>query len=74
MSKDVMIQLGIVPEAFPAIGGARQGKTSESEHASLNFDVDQEECPCIPRTPPPGRPKNLPMEATDKKYQTTYSH
>ena len=40
MSKDVMIQLGIVPEAFPAIGGARQGKTSESEHASLDVDVN----------------------------------
>ena len=62
MSRDVMIQLGIIPHGFPEIGSSLPGK-NYSENASM--EQGNEKCPCLPRCPPPGRPDELPMEATE---------
>ena len=65
ISKQVMIQLCIVPEGFPSIGGARQGKQFISEQASVS-ETENDECPCTPQTLPPGRPKVLSMSLTEE--------
>ena len=61
MSQDVMIQLCIVPREFPAIGGAKPTLCSNEEGSKHSDD-----CPCYPHSPPPGRPDELPMLATEE--------
>ena len=61
MSQDVMIQLCIVPREFPAIGGAKATVCSNEGEEDPSSD---DNCPCYPRSPPPGRPDELPMTAT----------
>ena len=60
LSKSVMIALGIIPPDFPRI---RAAGTEE-----VNGDSTENVCPggCKPRTPPPGRPAELPFDPIEK--------
>ena len=62
MSEDVMKQLCIIPPGFPAIGGALN---STRPHCINEVFSVEPKCPCLPRTAPPERPDQLPMDATE---------
>ncbi len=56
LSNEAMKQLLIVPESFPAVGGA-MADVGALQHASK-----EEQCSCSQRTPPPGLPEKLPFD------------
>ena len=74
LSKDAMIQLGIVSSPFPQIGstsatesahiGACKLSESEDPGDSINSTVDV--CGRRRRSLPPSKPKRLPLECTPK--------
>ena len=72
LSKDAMIQLGIIAPSFPQIGSAamplkasvnsaelNQPRTRQYEETSMDAD-----CGCPRRCLPPGKPKRLPFECS----------
>ena len=72
LSKDAMIQLGIIAPSFPQIGSAAmplkasvnsseldQPRTRQYEETSMDAD-----CGCPRRCLPPGKPKRLPFECS----------
>ena len=60
MSRDVMVQLCIVPQNFPSIGSAIPLCEVSSE------PLDPASCSCPPRCEPTGLPDHLPMQAIEK--------
>ena len=52
LSRDACIKLGIISRDFPRIGATIESCTIHEELQT---------CDCVPRTPPPDRPKELPF-------------
>ena len=69
LSKEAMIQLGVIPKTFPQIGSV---VTSEVAHVIAStsdiFKPPNEstnaECGCLCRSLPPGQPEQLPFDCT----------
>ena len=59
LSREAMIQLGVVPKDFPKVGAAFPHPSACS--ASVN-SLPEVSCDCAQRLPPPGRPDQLPFE------------
>ena len=74
LSKDAMIQLGIISSSFPQIGStsatesANIGacKLSEPEDPGDTMNSTADACGCRRRSLPPGKPERLPFECTSK--------
>jgi len=74
LSKDAMIQLGIISPSFPQIGSASATesvsigacKLSEPEDPGDTMINTANACGCRRRSLPPGKPERLPFECTSK--------
>ena len=69
LSKEGMIQLGVIPKTFPQIGSAITSQVphvsaSTSDTFKLPNDSTNAECGCLCRSLPPGQPKQLPFDGT----------
>ena len=74
LSKDVMVQLGIISRSFPQIGATdndnqEPDSVNASELSEHNHHIDSENddfapCGCMRRQLPPGKPEHLPFECT----------
>jgi len=64
LSKEAMVQLGIIHHDFPQVGVAFP-MHSECNEAELD-SLAAASCGCEVRRPPPGRPTSLPFEANAK--------
>ena len=67
LSKEALIQLGVIPKDFPRLGGAIAdhevgGVTSRDTLG----EIELAECGCPKRKPPPPKPKELPFPATQE--------
>ena len=63
LSLENMIELGIVPRDFPSIKPL--SSIDQVGHATSTVDIDsieEESCTCLPRTPVPEMPQELPFE------------
>ena len=56
LSREALIQLGVIGKNFPRVGSADEECAIEEENAS---------CGCLVRTSPPRRPENLPFPPTE---------
>ena len=54
LSREALIQLGVIPKDFPKVGAALESSAIEAQTA---------ECGCPERSLPPGRPAKLPFPA-----------
>ena len=54
LSREALIQLGVIPKDFPKVGAALESSAIEDQTA---------ECGCPKRSLPPGRPAELPFPA-----------
>ena len=52
LSREALIQLGVIPKDFPKVGAALESSAIEAQTA---------ECGCPKRSLPPGRPAKLPF-------------
>jgi hypothetical protein len=67
LSREAMVQLGIIPNGFPQVGAAFQ---TESECKAIEVDAPSlTDCDCEKRCLPPGRPTKLPFEATAENVE-----
>ena len=64
LSKGACLQLGLVPESFPAIGDCLPNKATQSEVSA--FSALTSNCTCPKRQDPPPLPTRLPYSATEK--------
>ena len=72
LSKDAMVQLGVISHSFPQIGATHNPESdtvNSSEISEPDFHVGSENadvapCGCMRRQLPPGKPKQLPFECT----------
>ena len=71
LSREAMVQLGIISHDFPQVGAALP---MHSECNAANLDASSTSCGCEERGPPPGRPTELPFEATDGGTTDQVSH
>ena len=62
LSKEAMVQLGIINENFPQVGAAFDKSSGCSISPTRQF-VKSDVCDCPRRDYPPGRPATLPFEA-----------
>ena len=75
LSKDAMIQLGIIPSTFPRIEKTRtivagQGGGDIQPKVKLaSCDPRRAECGCLKHTAPPSLPDKLPFECTRKNRE-----
>ena len=54
LSREALIQLGVISKDFPQVWSA------SSSSASAILDTEQSSCKCLPRTKPPSKPVRLP--------------
>ena len=77
LSKEAMVQLGVIPKNFPMIGSAMEPSTANghaTETAVLGQDVeyplpDRADCGCLRRVHPPGEPNKLPFACTTENQE-----
>lgn len=77
LSKEAMVQLGVIPANFPQIGSAILNTVNGSvtEAASLGTARESEplpdraDCGCLRRTQPPGEPDKLPFACTAENQE-----
>ena len=59
LSKEAMVQLGVIPKDFPKVGAAFLHPSA----CSTSVDPISVTCNCAQRSPPPGMPDSLPFAA-----------
>ena len=72
LSKDAMVQLGVIPPSFPQIGSMlnpNEDTINASEMSGSDQQNEQESetiavCGCMRRRLPPGKPERLPFECS----------
>ena len=62
LSREAMVQLGIIPRGFPQVGAAilNDSRCNAIDHSC---EVEVPDCSCQKRQLPPGKPNQLPFEA-----------
>ena len=76
LSKEAMVQLGVIPANFPKIGSTMNTViASVTEAAGLGSAEeshplpDRADCGCLQRTHPPGEPDELPFTCTEENQE-----
>ena len=75
LSKEACIALGMITDRFPSVGEVNQDQHSnQCNTLSITDHPHSKECNCPKRTPPPPRPKEPPVPATEENRETIEKH